>query len=173
MIESIVLGGGCFWCGEAIFRRMKGVTKATSGYAGATTPNPTTEQVYSGTTGHAEVVKVDYDHNSLKLENLLELFFAMHDPTSIDCQGADVGSEYRSIILYSTPSQKAASEKFMKKIAKDFPNPIVTQLQKLDKFYPAEAYHKDFYEKNRLQPYCMLVISPKLHKLKKKFGLLG
>ena len=172
-LQSIVFGGGCFWCSEAIFRRLKGVVKVTSGYAGGSAANPTYEEVCSGRTGHAEVVKIEYDQSVAKLETLLELFFAMHDPTSKDRQGNDTGSQYRSVILYSSPAQKKEAEAFMKKISGEYDKPIVTELQKLAAFYPAEEYHKDYYEKNRYQPYCALVISPKLHKLKEKFGLLG
>ena len=151
-LQSIVFGGGCFWCSEAIFRRLKGVVKVTSGYAGGSAANPTYEEVCSGRTGHAEVVKIEYDQSVAKLETLLELFFAMHDPTSKDRQGNDTGSQYRSVILYSSPAQKKEAEAFMKKISGEYDKPIVTELQKLAAFYPAEEYHKDYYEKNRYQP---------------------
>jgi peptide methionine sulfoxide reductase msrA/msrB len=171
-LQTIVFGGGCFWCTEAIFLRMKGVAKVTSGYAGGTTKNPTYAQVCTGTTGHAEVVKVDYDASQLKAGNLLELFFALHDPTSPNKQGNDVGSQYRSAIFYTEQGQKKTAESFIKAAQKQFDKPIVTEVKKLDAFYPAEDYHKDYYSKNPLQPYCMLVITPKLLKLKKKFNLL-
>ena len=171
-LESIVFGGGCFWCAEAIFRRLKGVVKVTSGYAGGSTATPTYEEVCGGKTGHAEVVKIEYDPSVAKLAALLELFFAMHDPTSKDRQGNDTGSQYRSVILYSTAEQKKAAEAFMKKISSEYSKSIVTELKKLTTFYPAEEYHKDYYENNRYQPYCALVISPKLHKLKEKYSLL-
>jgi peptide methionine sulfoxide reductase msrA/msrB len=171
-LSTVVFGGGCFWCTEAIFLRMKGVAKVTSGYSGGTTKNPTYEQVCTGTTGHAEVVKIDYDARQLKLENLLELFFALHDPTSPNKQGNDVGSQYRSAIFYTAPEQKKAVESFIKNAQKQLEKPIVTEVKKLGAFYPAEDYHLKYYEKNPLQPYCMLVITPKLMKLKKKFGLL-
>src|SRR3989344_51427 len=171
-LESLVFCGGCFWCAEAVFRRLKGVVKVTSGYAGGSAANPTYEEVCSGRTGHAEVVKIEYDPAVAKTETLLELFFAMHDPTSKDRQGNDTGSQYRSAIFYASPEQKKAAEAFMKKIAGEYSKPIVTELKKLTTFYPAEEYHKDYYENNRYQPYCALVISPKLHKLKEKFGLL-
>jgi peptide-methionine (S)-S-oxide reductase len=170
---QIVFGGGCFWCTEAIFKRLKGVVKVTSGYAGGQTANPTYEEVCGGKTGHAEVVKIEYDQKIAATETLLELFFAMHDPTSWDRQGNDTGSQYRSAIFYESAEQKKAALGFMKKIAGEFSKPIVTEVKKLGKFYPAEEYHKDFYDRNRYQPYCALVISPKLHKLKEKFGLLG
>jgi peptide-methionine (S)-S-oxide reductase len=171
-LESIVLGGGCFWCGEAIFSRFKGVSKVTSGYAGGPTANPTYEQVCSGTTGYAEVIKVDYDPQVTKIENVLELFFAMHDPTTKDRQGNDVGSQYRSAIYYSTSEQKMAAEKMAAKAASENGKPVSTEIKPLDKFYPAEDYHAQYYEKNKFQPYCAFVITPKLMKLKKEFGLL-
>lgn len=172
-LESIVFGGGCFWCGEAIFRRLKGVVKVTSGYAGGSTANPTYEEVCSGKTGHAEVVRIEYDPAVAKLRTLLELFFAMHDPTSKDRQGNDSGTQYRSAIFYTGAAQKKEAESCMKKIAGEIGKPLATELKKLTAFYPAEDYHKDYYEKNRYQPYCALVISPKLSKLKEKYGLLG
>ncbi len=171
-LKSIVFGGGCFWCTEAIFAGLKGVAKVISGYAGGKSANPTYEQVCTGKTGHAEVVKIAYDPRVVRLETLFELFFAMHDPTSKDRQGSDVGTQYRSIILYSSQEQKTAAAGFMRKAAKDFDKPIVTELKKLDSFYPAEEYHVQYYARNKLQPYCMLVITPKLEKLRKKFGLL-
>ncbi|MEM2138489.1 MAG: peptide-methionine (S)-S-oxide reductase MsrA [Candidatus Anstonellaceae archaeon] len=170
--ESIVLGGGCFWCSEAVFARFPGVSKVTPGYAGGSTPNPTYEQVCSGRTGHAEVIKVDYDPQVTKLENMFELFFAMHDPTTKDRQGNDVGTQYRSIVLYSNPEQKKKAEETAKSIANKLGKPVVTEIKPLDKFYPAEDYHMNYYENNKLQPYCALVITPKLLKLKKEFGLL-
>jgi len=171
-LESIVLGGGCFWCGEAIFSRFKGVSKVTSGYAGGITANPTYERVCSGSTGHAEVIKVDFDPKITKLENVLELFFAMHDPTTKDRQGNDVGSQYRSAIYYTAPEQKKAAGQMAAKVASELGKPVVTEIKPLDKFYPAEGYHMQYYEKNKFQPYCALVITPKLMKLKKEFGLL-
>ena len=172
-LSGIVFGGGCFWCTEAIFKRLGGVVKVTSGYAGGQTANPTYEEVCSGKTGHAEVVKIEYDPRVAKLETLLELFFAMHDPTSKDRQGNDTGSQYRSAIFYETAEQKKAVQEFMNKIAGEYQKPIVTEVEKLGAFYRAEDYHMNYYENNRYQPYCALVISPKLHKLKEKFGLLG
>ncbi len=172
-LESIVFGGGCFWCTEAIFASLRGVAKVTSGYAGGKTANPTYEQVCTGMTGHAEVVKIDYDPRAVRLETLFELFFAMHDPTSKDRQGDDIGTQYRSIILYSSPEQKRAAVSFMSKAAGEFDKPVVTELKKLDAFYPAEEYHTQYYARNKLlQPYCLLVITPKLEKLRKKFMLI-
>lgn len=170
--ESIVLGGGCFWCTEAVFQKMKGVLKVTSGYSGGSTPNPTYEQVCSGNTGHAEVVRVEYDPSVAKLPDILELFFALHDPTTKDRQGNDVGSQYRSAIYYSNESQKKAIDEAVRKAAEEHEKPIVTEVAKLDAFYPAEDYHQNYYEQNKYQPYCAVVIRPKLSKLKKKFGLL-
>jgi len=171
-LASIVFGGGCFWCAEAIFARLKGVAKVTSGYAGGTVANPTYKQVCSGETGHAEVVKIDYDPSAAKLETLLELFFAMHDPTTKDRQGDDVGTQYRSILLYSSLEQKKAAGSFIKKVATEFEKPIITEVKKLKAFYPAEECHSQYYDRNANQPYCRLVITPKLQKLKEKFGLL-
>ncbi len=171
-LGEIALGGGCFWCSEAIFSRLKGVVKVTSGYAGGNAANPTYEQVCSGKTGHAEVVKVEYNPKVAKIENIFELFFAMHDPTTKDRQGNDVGSQYRSIILYTSPEQKKAAESYVKKAAVELAKPIVTEISKLENFYPAEDYHLQYYDKNKFQPYCAFVISPTLHKLKEPFGLL-
>ncbi len=169
--DMIVFGGGCFWCTEAVFKLFKGVTSTMPGYAGGHVQNPTYEQVCTETTGHAEVLKIEYDSAVIPFDTLLEVFFTMHDPTTPNRQGADSGSQYRSIILYSTPEQKSESEAYIKKIQKDFDNPIVTEIKKLDKFYPAEKYHKDYYDNNRFQPYCAIVIGPKIAKVKKKFGL--
>lgn len=169
--ETIVFGGGCFWCTEAVFRLFKGVTDASPGYAGGTTSNPTYDQVCDGYTGHAEVLKVDYDPKIITLETLFDIFFTMHDPTTLNRQGADFGNQYRSIILYTTDRQKEAAEKFIRGIQKDFPDPIVTEIKRLDRFYPAEAYHRRYYERNENKPYCSAVIGPKIAKVKKKYGL--
>lgn len=171
--QIIILGGGCFWCTQAIFDMFDGVVKTTPGYAGGAIKNPTYEQVCSGTTGHAEVIKVEYDPNIASLEKLLEIFFAAHDPTSINKQGADVGSQYRSIILYTEEKQKKVIEAYINKIGGNFKKPIVTEVKKLENFYPSEDYHKDYYNNNPLQPYCMFVIRPKIKKVKEKFGLEG
>jgi peptide-methionine (S)-S-oxide reductase len=163
----IVLGGGCFWCTEAVFRRIKGVTKVTPGYAGGSTESPTYEEVCTGKTGHAEVIKVEYDPKKISLKEVLDVFFQAHDPTQLNRQGNDVGTQYRSIILYATKKQKEEAEEFIKSISSRYDKPIETELRKLEKFYPAEDYHHEYYEKNRLNPYCMLVISPKIRKLGK------
>jgi methionine-S-sulfoxide reductase len=169
--DVIVFGGGCFWCTEAVFNMFEGVVKTTPGYAGGTTKNPTYEQVCSGNTGHAEVLKVEYDPDKAPLKKLLEIFFSMHDPTSINQQGADYGSQYRSIILYTESDQESVIEDYIKSIKGDYKKPIVTEVKKLEVFYPSEDYHKDYYKNNPLQPYCMLVIRPKIEKVKKEFGL--
>ena len=149
----------------------KGVVRTIPGYAGGKTENPTYEDVCGGDTGHAEVLRVEYDPKVAKLEKLLEIFFKMHDPTSLNGQGADLGSQYRSIILYISGKQKAAIDRFMKELKKKFSKPIVTEVRKLDKFYPAEDYHKNYYDKNLANPYCMFVVRPKVNKIKKEFGL--
>ncbi len=169
--DTIVLGGGCFWCTEAVFNLFKGVIRTMPGYAGGNIPNPTYDQVCTGRTGHAEVLQVEYDPNSMPLDTILDIFLTMHDPTSLNRQGADMGTQYRSIILCTTDQQARAVEAFVKGAQKDFSKPIVTEIRKLDKFYPAEEYHRRYYERNRLQPYCGLVIGPKVAKVKKKYGL--
>jgi len=169
--EVIAFGGGCFWCTEAVFLLFKGISKVTSGYAGGQMPDPTYWDVCKGNTGHAEVLKIEYDPEKMPLEQLLDVFFTMHDPTSLNRQGGDSGSQYRSIILYTTEKQKNVAQGFIKQQQKNFEKPIVTELKKLDVFYPAEDYHQRYYEKNPLQPYCFVVIGPKIAKVKKKYGL--
>ncbi len=170
--EVIVFGGGCFWCTEAVFKMIKGVESTMPGYAGGTTQNPTYSEVCSHDTGHAEVLKIEYSSDVIKLDVLLDIFFTMHDPTTPNKQGADEGNQYRSIILYTTPEQKKVSEDFIKKIQKDFEKPIVTEVKRLDKFYDAETYHRDYFERNPLQPYCTFVIGPKVKKIKSKYASL-
>jgi peptide-methionine (S)-S-oxide reductase len=170
MKERIVFGGGCFWCTEAVFEMMKGVESTTPGYAGGTKKNPTYQEVCTGDTGHAEVLEIEYDSDEVPLGVLLEIFFEMHDPTSLNRQGNDVGNQYRSIILYTTEAQRAEAERAIREAQKMHDKPVVTELRKLDKFYPAEDYHKNYYDKNPLQPYCLLVTRPKVDKIKKKFG---
>ena len=169
--KSIVLGGGCFWCTQAVFDMFKGVVKTTPGYAGGHTKNPTYEQVCSGTTGHAEVIQVEYEPEAIGLEKILEVFFASHDPTLVNRQGADLGSQYRSIILYKNEAQRMAIDAYIKKIAGNYRKPIATELKKLDKFYPSEGYHIEYYKNNPYAPYCMLVIRPKINKVRKAFDL--
>ncbi|MDE1868840.1 MAG: peptide-methionine (S)-S-oxide reductase MsrA [Candidatus Micrarchaeota archaeon] len=169
--EIIVFGGGCFWCTEAVFSMFNGVQKVTPGYAGGQTKNPTYDEVCNGDTGHAEVLRVEYDPKVAPLEKLLEIFFKMHDPTTKDRQGADVGSQYRSIILYTKEEQKTAINEFIGNLQVEFDNKILTEVKRLDAFYPAEGYHKDYFKRNPLQPYCAFVIRPKVNKIKKEFQL--
>ncbi|MEM0154446.1 MAG: peptide-methionine (S)-S-oxide reductase MsrA [Methanothrix sp.] len=169
--KTIVLGAGCFWCTEAVYKMFPGIIKVTPGYAGGHTENPTYKDVCSGTTGHAEVAEIVYDDEKLSLDKLLDIFFAMHDPTSINKQGNDEGEQYRSTIMYIDDSDFETIKKHIERIKGDFKKPIVTKVEKLKRFYVAETYHKDYYEHNKFQPYCMLVITPKLRKLKKEFGL--
>ena len=167
--ESVVLGGGCFWCTEAVFNMLKGIIKTTPGYAGGVTKNPSYEEVCAGDTGHAEVLLVEYNKEVISMDKILDVFFEMHDPTSINKQGADLGSQYRSIILYNSESQKVEIMQFIDKVRENFDKPIVTEIKKLDRFYPAEEYHKEYYKNNRLQPYCVFVIRPKMKKIDKEF----
>lgn len=165
--ESIVLGGGCFWCTEVFFLRIKGVGSVESGYAGGTTSNPTYEEVCSGKTGHAEVIKIEFNPSVISLEKILEVFLKIHDPTTLNQQGADMGTQYRSIILYNSDEQKNIAKAAIAKIAPNFIKPIVTEIKKLEIFYKAENYHQDYFSKNKEVPYCQVVILP---KLKKYFG---
>jgi len=169
--EMAVFGGGCFWCCEAIFQRLDGVIKVTPGYAGGTLANPSYEQVSGGQTGHAEVVKIEFDPALIKYSDLLEVFFALHDPTTLNRQGNDVGEQYRSIILFNSDAQWLAAHQFITDLekSKEFKDPIVTEVKPLLAFYPAEDYHHDYYLQNKNQPYCRLVILPKIKKLEKKF----
>jgi peptide-methionine (S)-S-oxide reductase len=169
-LENIALGGGCFWCTEAVFDLLAGVKKVTPGYAGGTTAEPSYEQVCGGRTGHAEVVLVEYDPQEVSLEKLLEIFFASHDPTTLNRQGNDVGTQYRSIILYTSEEQKALIEAFIEGIADEYGQPIVTEVKALDRFYQAEDYHQRYFEKNPHQGYCQLVVAPKVKKIKKLVG---
>ncbi len=163
---TAVFGGGCFWCMEAVFQNLPGVTKITSGFAGGTTPNPTYDQVCTGRTGHAEVLQVAYDPAKVTYSQLLDLFWRAHDPTTLNRQGADRGTQYRSIILTSSPEQAAEAEASKKKAAAQFPDPIVTEIKPLTAFYPAEKYHQNYYNENKdKNPYCQVVIAPKLKKL--------
>lgn len=170
-IETIVFGGGCFWCTEAVFSLFKGVVKTTAGYAGGITKNPNYEDVSTHETGHVEVLQIEYNTKIIPLETLLDVFFTMHDPTTMNRQGADIGTQYRSTILYGAEEQKEMIEGFIKKIQNDFDRPIVTEVKKLDRFYPAEEYHQKYFDKNSNLPYCSVVIKPKIEKVKKKFHL--
>ncbi len=170
--EAITLGGGCFWCLEAVFDRLQGVESVRSGYAGGRTPNPTYEQVCSGETGHAEVVQVVFDPQVIPLREVLQVFFTIHDPTTLNRQGADVGTQYRSAIFYSSPEQKEVAEEVVREIAAAgiWDDPIVTQRAPLDVFYPAEDYHQEYYDRNPNQGYCAVVIAPKVAKFREKFS---
>lgn len=163
--SRIVLGGGCFWCIEALYETLDGVRGVRSGYAGGHVENPTYEAVTSGDSGHAEVVEIRYDPQEITLEELLEFFWEAHDPTTLNRQGADVGPQYRSIILPSDNEQRAIAEASMKAAASRFSEPIVTEIKDLDTFHEAEAYHQDYFDKNPNAPYCRFVIAPKLKKL--------
>lgn len=165
--QLATLGGGCFWCLEAAFEKFRGVKAVTSGYSDGTIDNPTYKQVCSGHTGHAEVVQIEFDPNVISYEQLLEVFWEIHDPTTLNRQGADVGTQYRSVILYHNDAQKAAAEKSKSEAEKKFKDPVTTQIVPLKRFYPAEDYHQDYFRKNPNQPYCAYVISPKLQKLQK------
>lgn len=166
--ETATFGGGCFWCMEAEFQRVPGVISVTSGFAGGHTPNPTYEDVCTGQTGHAEVTQIVFDPQKVSYEKLLDYFWDAHDPTTLNRQGADVGTQYRSIILYNNEAQKLAAEKSKAEAQKNFKDPIVTQIVPLTKFYKAEDYHQDYYNNNSNAPYCQVVIRPKLHKFEKK-----
>jgi peptide-methionine (S)-S-oxide reductase len=172
--EVATLGGGCFWCTEAIFSELRGVKKVVPGFSGGTVPNPTYEQVCAGTTGHAEVVQITFDPAVISFKRLLQIFFTVHDPTTPNRQGADVGSQYRSIILYHTEEQKKIALEVMKEVEERriWSRPIVTQLVPFKEFYEAEDYHRDYFKKNPLQPYCLLMISPKVRKFRKEYAEL-
>ena len=169
--KKIVLGGGCFWCLDPIYTQIKGVKQVVVGYAGGSIANPTYEQVCNGRTGHAEVVQITYDENQVSLDRLLDVFFQVHDPTTLNRQGADVGTQYRSIILVNNEEEKNVALRKMEEInkAKIWNNPLVTQVEILQKFFPAEEYHQNYFEKNPFAGYCQVVINPKLKKFKQKF----
>jgi len=166
-IEQATFGAGCFWCVEAVFQDIEGVLDVRAGYTGGTTDNPTYEEVCSGRTGHAEVIQIDFDSSKVGYAELLNLFWISHDPTTLNQQGADVGTQYRSAIYYHSDSQKVMAEKSIDNAnnIKLYPNPIVTEISVLDTFYIAENYHQDYYRLNNNAPYCQLVIKPKLDKL--------
>jgi peptide-methionine (S)-S-oxide reductase len=165
--KTAVVGGGCFWCTEAMYHSVPGVLSVVSGYAGGTTPHPTYEQVCSGNTGHAEVVQITYDPSKISYEKIIDLFWKAHDPTTLNRQGADTGTQYRSIILYQTDEERQIAEKSKAAAQKDYKDPIVTEIKPLDTFWPAEKYHQDFYENNPSYPYSAAVIEPKLEKFRK------
>ena len=171
-IKTAVLGGGCFWCTEAFFSRLKGVLKVTPGYAGGNVDKPTYQQVCDGTTGHAEVNKIEFDPSVISYTDLLKVFFHVHDPTTLNRQGNDYGEQYRSIILYTDDEQKASAERFVRELKSnaEFKRPVVTEIKRLTAFYRAEDYHQGYYENNSRQPYCRLIITPKLDKFRQKFS---
>jgi peptide-methionine (S)-S-oxide reductase len=170
--ESATLGGGCFWCLEAAFQGLHGVRGVESGYAGGEVEHPTYEQVCTGTTGHAEVVRVEFDPEVLSFRELLEVFFVIHDPTTRDRQGADVGTQYRSVVFHHSEEQRQTAESLIQELEEisAFSDPIVTQREPVPEFYPAGEYHRDYYRRNPGQAYCQVVISPKLEKMRKAFA---
>jgi len=170
-LQVATLGGGCFWCLEAVFSGLKGVTQVQSGYSGGAKPNPTYREICTGMTGHAEVVEITFDGSVLSYRDLLEVFFHTHDPTTLNRQGADVGTQYRSVIYYHTPEQQQTAEAVMAEItaAKTFSSRLVTEVAPIGVFYPAEEYHRDYYLRNSSEPYCRAVIAPKVAKLRSQF----
>ena len=170
-LQTATLAGGCFWCLEAVYDEIKGVHSVESGYAGGHVDNPTYRAVCNGDTGHAEVVQVHFDPNVVSYRDLLNVFFAIHDPTTLNRQGADVGTQYRSAIFYHDDEQKKIAEELIKDLNDQqiWDKPIVTQVEKLDKFYMAEDYHQEYYARNQYQPYCMAVVAPKVSKFRKHF----
>jgi peptide-methionine (S)-S-oxide reductase len=174
MTRTAVFGGGCFWCTEAVFRRLRGVLDVQPGYAGGHVEHPTYEEVSSGTTGHAEVIRFEFDPALIRYDDLLDVFFATHDPTTADRQGNDVGPQYRSVIFSVDEEQRDAAREFIEKLnrSSEYGAPIVTTVQPLDRFWSAEDYHKKYYETHRGDPYCQIVINPKLEKVQQKFHQL-
>jgi peptide-methionine (S)-S-oxide reductase len=172
--QTIVLGGGCFWCTEAVYVKVRGITDVESGYSNGHVPQPTYEQVCTGTTGHNEVVKLTYDPAQISVRQILEIFFVIHDPTTLNRQGADSGTQYRSGIYYTTPEQKDVADDMIRQMSQDklFGKPIVTEVLPLANYWPAEEYHQDFFEKNPYQGYCMAVAGPKVAKFRKTFAEL-
>jgi peptide-methionine (S)-S-oxide reductase len=170
--QTATFGNGCFWCTEAVFLQVKGVEKVVSGYMGGKVKNPSYREVCTGQTGHAEVVQITFNPALVSFETLLEIFWNTHDPTTLNRQGADVGTQYRSVVFYHTPEQKKTSEEYKKQLAASgvFKDPIVTEISPADEFYPAEDYHQNYYALNPSQGYCQLVIRPKVEKFKKQYG---
>ncbi len=171
-MEQITLGSGCFWCTEAVFSRLKGVESAVSGYSGGSKSDPTYEEVCSGSTGHAEVVQVTYDEKVVSLEEILEVFWKTHDPTTLNRQGNDVGTQYRSVVFYHNDQQKEIATSLKEKLDQSgaWSDPIVTEIAPFEKFYAAEDYHKNYFDQNGMQPYCQFVVAPKVEKFKKVFS---
>ena len=168
--KELIIGGGCFWCTEAVFELLRGVSDVESGYANGQTLNPTYRDICTGETGHAEVIKITYDDTVITVDTLLDIFFATHNPTTLNQQGADRGTQYRSTILYTDEETKEAAEAVLEAAQADHSDPIVTTIEPLDIYYPAEAYHQDYYRQNTMQGYCMAVIPPKIKKLQAKFA---
>ena len=165
------LGGGCYWCLEAFYQQVQGVSKVVSGYSGGHTEHPTMQQVYGGDTGHAEVVQITFDPSVISYRELLEIFFVMHDPTTLNRQGHDIGDEYRSVIFYHSPEQQTVAEEMKNGFATDlWPDPVVTQIQPLERFWPADEANQDYFAKNPNAGYCQVVINPKISKLRKEFA---
>jgi peptide-methionine (S)-S-oxide reductase len=169
--EIATLAGGCFWCLEAVYDDLKGVEDVVSGYSGGKTPNPTYQQVSTGMTGHAETVQITFDPKQVSYEDLLHVFFTIHDPTTLNRQGADVGTQYRSVIFYHNPEQKEIAQRVIHELEteKVYDKPIITELVEFSAFYPAEEYHQEYFTKNPYQPYCQVVIAPKVAKFRKKY----
>ncbi|MFO8001143.1 MAG: peptide-methionine (S)-S-oxide reductase MsrA [Marinilabilia sp.] len=170
--ESVAtFGGGCFWCIEAVFKELRGVSEVTSGYSGGEMENPTYAEVSSGQTGHAEVIRITFDPDVISFRELLSVFFSVHDPTTLNRQGADVGPQYRSAIFYHSSDQKAEAERFIEEMEKDgvFGDPVVTEISSAGPFYAAEEYHQDYFKKNPQQSYCQIVINPKMKKFRDEF----
>jgi peptide-methionine (S)-S-oxide reductase len=170
--EVATLGGGCFWCLEAVFVELQGVERVVSGYTGGSVPNPTYRQICTGITGHAEVVQVHFDPSGISYREILHVFFAMHDPTTLNRQGADVGTQYRSAIFYHSQEQKEIAEEVIREFEEEkiWYDPIVTEVVPLDTFYEAEEYHQDYFKRNPQQPYCQFVVAPKVAKLRKEYA---
>ena len=170
-LEKATLGGGCFWCTEAVYLRMKGVVSVEPGYSGGHVKNPTYEEVCEGTTGHAEVIRITFDPSVVSFSDILEVFFQIHDPTTLNRQGADVGTQYRSVILYHSDEQKAAALEAIRKVNEMqlYKRPVVTEVTPFSVFYPAEDYHRDYFSRNSSKPYCRMVVAPKVEKFQKLF----
>ncbi len=172
MTKSIVLGGGCFWCTEAVFSELDGVKSSQPGYSGGSIRNPSYEMVCEGNTGHAEVAKVEYDPDVISLPELLDVFFSMHDPTSLNRQGGDIGEQYRSVIFYESEEDAATIRRTVDEVQNSYSKPIITAIEPLKNFYPAEEYHKNYFRKNPNAGYCRAVIAPKVEKIKHTYGAI-
>ncbi len=170
--QTATLGGGCFWCLEAVFDNLQGITDVVSGYAGGTVPNPSYQQVCTGTTGHAEVVQIKFEPSIISFKELLEVFFSIHDPTTLNRQGSDVGTQYRSVIFYHSSDQKTTAEETIREFSEEkiWDAPIITAVEPLDVFYPAEDYHQEYFARNPGQGYCQMVVAPKVAKFRSKYA---